>query len=85
MGMEMFCVMRVSVGLIRTHIWWEPLWIFWWEHFTGGAERGSRNTDAVGRRGSSEGWRKCSEVMRGEALMGRFVLVAGSGWFTLRK
>jgi len=37
MGMEMFCVMRVSVGLIRTHIWWEPpLWIFWWEHFTGG-------------------------------------------------
>ena len=24
MGMEMFCVMRVSVGLIRTHIWWEP-------------------------------------------------------------
>ena len=29
MGMEMFCVMRVSVGLIRTHIWWEPPpWIF---------------------------------------------------------
>ena len=40
MGMEMFCVMRVSVGLIRTHIWLEPsLWIFWWEHFSGGRVR----------------------------------------------